>query len=335
MTFVMESKKNIIDTYNRRIDYLRISITDRCNLNCMYCVPHDRIPKLSHGDILTYEEILRLVRISIGLGIRKVRVTGGEPLVRKGVCQFLQELTAIDGIDDVSLTTNGVYLKDNIGAILSAGIRRLNVSIDSLQRAKFENITGRDEFPRVWDGIRSAYAAGIDPLKLNVVALRGINDDEILDFARLTFDSPFHIRFIEHMAIGNSSAAAENVILAPEIKERIETIGALERVDRKPHDGPAELYRIEGARGRIGFISALSQHFCHQCNRLRLTASGKLRPCLLSDYEEEIKEPLRRGYTDDMLAEIILKAVREKGREHQMAEDSPGRIETQMSTIGG
>jgi len=330
-----KNDRNIIDPYNRRIDYLRISITDRCNLNCMYCVPHDRISKLSHGDILTYEEILRLVRIGVELGIRKVRITGGEPLVRKGVCEFLKKLTAMEGIEDVSLTTNGVYLKDNIDRILAAGIRRLNISLDTLQRARFEKITGHDAFHRVWDGIQSAYAAGIAPIKLNTVALRGINDDEILDFAKLTFKYPFHVRFIEHMAIGNSSAAAENRILTPDMKERIETIGTLRHVARQPYDGPAEVFRIESARGYIGFISALSHHFCHQCNRLRLTASGKIRPCLLSDYEADIKEPLRSGYADDVLAGIILKAIGNKGREHHITENSADRVETQMSTIGG
>ncbi|MFC1856463.1 GTP 3',8-cyclase MoaA [Thermodesulfobacteriota bacterium] len=197
----MQSLK-LIDQYDRNLNYLRISITDRCNLACLYCVPADLIPKLAHRDILTYEEILRLVRIGIRLGISKVRVTGGEPLIRKGVYDFLAELSATPGLSDVSLTTNGVFLRDNIDKIRSAGIRRINVSLDTLKREKFKMITGLDKFPQVWEGIIQAHKAGFHPIKLNVVALGGINEDEFVDFGKLTLSHPFHGRYTEFMPIG-------------------------------------------------------------------------------------------------------------------------------------
>lgn len=325
----------IKDKYDRQIDYFRISITDRCNLNCMYCVPHDLIPKLPHGDILKYEEILRLVRIGVRLGITKVRITGGEPLVRKGVYRFLSELTAVDGLEDLSLTTNGVFLRDNVEKIMSAGIQRINISIDTLRRDRFLEITGQDHLKQVREGIELAHRMGIGPIKLNVVALRGINDDEILDFAKLSFSYPFHIRFIEHMAIGNTRVRIDDNILAPEIRERIGGLGKLNPVEKGKHDGPAELYQIEGAKGQIGFITALSNHFCHLCNRIRLTASGQLRPCLLSDYEEDLKGPMRSGCSDEELAAIFRGSAGRKGIEHQMTQDPATRVDSQMSTIGG
>ncbi len=194
----------LIDPYNRHLNYLRISITDRCNLKCIYCVPRDLIPRLSHDDILTYEEILRLVRIGIKLGISKIRVTGGEPLVRKGVYGFLSDLSGIDGLADLSLTTNGVSLKANLKKIKAAGIKRINISLDTLNRAKFERITGFNLFDQVWQGIEMALEMGFHPIKLNIVALNGINDDELTDMARLSFEYPLHIRFIEYMPIGES-----------------------------------------------------------------------------------------------------------------------------------
>jgi len=196
----------LIDQYSRNLNYLRISITDRCNLHCMYCVPREDIPRLRHEDILSYEEILRLVKIGVSLGISKVRITGGEPLVRKGVYHFLEKLTRIEGLSDASLTTNGVFLKDNILKIKSAGINRINISLDTLDPKKYLKITGHDKFDQVWSGIKLAREAGFAPIKLNVVALKGINEDELVEFARLSLFNPYHVRFIEHMPIGTSKA---------------------------------------------------------------------------------------------------------------------------------
>ena len=297
----------LIDPYNRHLNYLRISITDRCNLKCIYCVPRDLIPRLSHDDILTYEEILRLVRIGIKLGISKIRVTGGEPLVRKGVYGFLSDLSRLDGLADLSLTTNGVSLKANLKKIKAAGINRINISLDTLNRAKFERITGFNLFDQVWQGIEMALEMGFHPIKLNIVALNGTNDDELTDMARLSFDYPLHIRFIEYMPIGESQIGNGPLLLAPEIKKRISVLGSLIPVNNTIDDGPAQRYHFEGAAGEIGFIHALSHHFCDRCNRLRLTARGRLRPCLLSDHHEDVKEVMRSGGTDEELMEEMNK----------------------------
>ena len=325
----------LIDPYNRHLNYLRISITDRCNLKCIYCVPRDLIPRLSHDDILTYEEILRLVRIGIKLGISKIRVTGGEPLVRKGVYGFLADLSRLDGLADLSLTTNGVSLKANLKKIKAAGIKRINISLDTLNRAKFERITGFNLFDQVWQGIEMALEMGFHPIKLNIVALNGINDDELTDMARLSFDYPLHIRFIEYMPIGESQIGNGPLLLAPEIKKRISVLGSLIPVTNTIDDGPAQRYHFEGAAGEIGFIHALSHHFCDRCNRLRLTARGRLRPCLLSDHHEDVKEVIRSGGTDEELMEVFFKAVRHKPSDHNLALQNASRVCGQMSSIGG
>ncbi|MBU4462866.1 MAG: GTP 3',8-cyclase MoaA [Proteobacteria bacterium] len=326
----------LIDKYDRRLNYLRISITDRCNLRCTYCVSDDLHQRLPHKEILRYEEILRLVRIGARLGISKVRITGGEPLIRKGVYNFLGELTKIKGLADVSLTTNGILLRDNIKKIKSAGIKRINVSMDTLNRQKYKEITGHDMFDQVWEGIESAQREGFNPIKINVVALNGINDDELTDIAKLSFSYPFHIRFIEYMPIGIPHI--NNIgkqLLAPEIKKRINELGKLIPVKNSVNDGPARRYKFNGAKGEIGFIDAISRHFCNQCNRLRLTASGRLRACLLSDHQEDLKGPLRKGHLDSELADIFLQAVSHKPFDHNIACDQVGEVAGQMSAIGG
>ena len=331
----MAGAGELVDREKRHLNYLRISITDRCNLRCLYCVPEGRIPKLDHEDILSYEEILRLVKIGTRLGIRKVRITGGEPLVRKGVIDFLGRLTRIRELEDVSLTTNGVLLASNAQRIFDAGIRRINISLDSLNREKYAQITGYDQFERVWTGIERARKIGFNPIKINVVAMRGINDEEIIDFGRLSLDLPFHIRFIEYMPIGNSRTSSRDQILTPEIQEKISTIDELVPVNNGHNDGPARRYRIANAQGEVGFISALSHHFCNRCNRLRLTADGKLRACLLSDYHEPFKDVLRNGGSDEQLAEIFRTAVRQKAAKHQLCPHGETTVNGQMQGIGG
>jgi GTP 3',8-cyclase len=328
-------KQKLIDKYNRHLNYLRISITDRCNLQCMYCMPPGFIPRLHHDEILRYEEIIRIIKVGISLGISKVRITGGEPLVRKGVYDFLEQLAHMNGLCDIALTTNGVSLKNNIEKIKAAGIKRMNISLDTLNRNKYKEITGHDKFDQVWEGIALAHKTGFDPIKLNMVALSGINDDELADFARLSFSYPFHIRFIEYMPIGKSRMKYGPLLLVPEIKKRISTIGKLIPVKNGINDGPAERYKFEGAKGEIGFIGALSHHFCNRCNRLRLTASGQLRPCLLSDHHEDLKGPLRQGCFDEELAEIFLTAVRHKPSDHNLSISNPAKVSSQMSSIGG
>ena len=324
----------LVDQYKRRLDYLRISVTDRCNMKCIYCMTHGKTSKLPCREILRYEEIFRIARIFTHLGVSKIRITGGEPLVRKGICEFLAGLSSLEGLSDLSITTNGVFLKEKIKKIKSAGIRRLNISLDTLDKDKFKKITGIDAFNEVWESIMLALDMGFDPIKINVVALNGINDDELPDFARLSLSYPFQIRFIEYMPIGTSQMTSRQ-LLAPEIKNRISSIGRLYPVENISFDGPAKRFRFENAKGEIGFIRPISEHFCSSCNRLRLTASGNLKTCLLSENETDLKGPLRKGCSDSELAEIILKAVYTKPFEHPLVANNEGMVSGCMSAIGG
>ncbi len=330
------SQKYLIDQQNRRLNYLRISITDRCNLQCIYCMPCEGIAKLRHEDILTYEEILRLARIAVKLGVDKIRLTGGEPLLRKGIFEFLPRLTFLSGLKDVSLTTNGLYLKDNLEKVRSSGIKRINVSLDTLHQERFERITGYDGFQKVWDGIELARKLNFQPIKINVVVIKGMNDDEILDFAKLSKHYPYHIRFIEYMPFGVTNQDAP-LQFVPNylLREQFGRLGNLVPIQRAEYDGPVERFKFEGACGEIGFISPLTHHFCPSCNRLRLTASGYIRPCLLSDQEEDLKGPMRSGASDNDLAQIFLKAAFNKPYSHHLTSKGPISFSGQMSSIGG
>jgi len=259
----------------------------------------------------------------------------GEPLVRKGVYHFLSQLTKIKGLQDISLTSNGVLLKDNIRKIRSANIKRINISLDTLNKTKFKHITGYDFFDQIWEGIHLAREMGFYPIKINVVPLKGINDDELVDIAGLSIKYPFHIRFIEYMPMGSSQISNDRHLLAPEIREHIQQLGKLIPVDKSVNDGPAERFKFESAKGEIGFIRPISQHFCGTCNRLRLTASGQLRPCLMSDDQEDLKSLLRKGCSDDEIAKGFLNAVRHKPSEHKLIDDDHARISAQMCNIGG
>ncbi len=324
----------LIDPYRRKINYLRISITDRCNLRCIYCNPGHPSTKLHHREILRYEEILRIIRIGVSLGITKVRITGGEPLVRKGCCDFLQKIGCIQGIHDLALTTNGVLLGTYVDQIINAGIKRLNISLDTLNPQKYARITGADAFDQVWNGILTAFEKGIHPIKINVVALKGINEDELLEFAKLTFKYPFHIRFIEYMPIGIPLNVEGAAMLLPEIRSRIHTLGRLIAVENGLHDGPASRFRFLGAIGEIGFISPVSRHFCAACNRLRLTADGHMLSCLLSSVSQDIKTPLREGLLDDAVAQVFQKAVHAKPMQRPQ-KISPRSQPEKMVSIGG
>lgn len=320
----------------RIINYLRLSITDRCNLRCMYCMPDEGLDFVPHSEILSYEEMLHLVCVSVRHGIRKVRITGGEPLVRKGFISFLERLSAIEQLKEITITTNGVLLKEYAADIRHCGICRINVSLDSLKPERFFAITRRDLFDKVWEGIEEAERLHFHPLKINVVAMKGINDDEVLDFARLTLDKPLHVRFIEFMPVGkNNSWSSERFITTEELHTRIKTLGDLEPVERDAMDGPAERYRIKGAKGEVGFISAVSSHFCDRCNRLRLTAEGRLRGCLFSDREIDVKTPLREGKGDDHLAQLVKRAIDEKYHGLERVSSGPRKCIRQMSSIGG
>lgn len=325
----------LIDRFNRRINYLRVSITDRCNLRCVYCMPPDGERRLSHREILRYEELLRIVRIALKLGIKKIRLTGGEPFVRKGVQEFIPMLTTLTGLEDVSLTTNGVYLKENLEMLKAAGIKRINVSIDSLNRVKFKRITRFDYLTKVWEGIEKARDMGFYPIKLNVVIMKGINDNEVLDFGRLAIEHPYHIRFIECMPVGFESNSLAFIPNSEIEKTLVDKFGPLIPVSTGQNDGPAERYRFDGGKGEIGLISPISNSFCQHCNRLRLTANGMLLPCLLSNIEVDIKDPLRRGCLDEELIEVFLKAVDLKPQCHPLNLDNNQKVHRKMCSIGG
>ncbi len=326
----------LVDPYKRKINYLRISVTDRCNLRCRYCMPEEGIPLISHNEILTYEEILRIVNVFAKEGISKVRITGGEPLVRKGIVEFISHLSKIEEIKDLSLTTNGILLRDFAYELKSAGLKRVNISLDSLKRERFLEITGRDGFERVWEGILEALKVGLSPIKINMVAIKGVNDDEIESFARLTIDLPLVVRYIEYMPSGNGDSwSEENIITVDQIKKRIENIVKLNPIPQSEWDGPAKRYRIEGALGEIGLIGAVSEHFCSDCNRLRLTPDGKIRTCLFSDNEIDLKEYIRNGATDEDLRQRLLIALKMKPERHHINTNQFKKCQRNMSAIGG
>jgi len=327
----------LIDQHNRRIDYLRISVTDRCNLSCVYCNPRSSKPSLLHDDILSYEEILRLVGIAVPLGISRVRITGGEPLYRRGIVEFLASLSRIPELRDISLTTNGVLLAGMAEQLRDAGAVRLNISLDSLDPRRFHQITGSDSWDAVWQGIARAEELGFFPLKINMVPVRGLNDSEIASFARLTLERRLHVRFIEFMPIGADDRWKRDACVpSDEAREIIEReFGALTPLSPGESGGPSANYQIPGAQGIIGFISPITRHFCDSCRRLRLTADGKIRPCLLSDTEIDIRSPLRSGCDDRELERLLRLSLAVKPDRHHIADGGPVRYQRTMSKIGG
>jgi len=330
----------MIDQYNRNINYLRVSVTDRCNLRCKYCMPKDGLSQIGHNDILRYEEMLRVIRAGVGLGISKVRITGGEPLVRRGVVDFIARLKSIPGLADISLTTNGVLLEQFAEDLFNAGISRINVSLDSLNKEKYAAITRGGDLDAVLAGIREADRVGFAPIKINTVAIRGFNDDEILTFAAHAIDKPHQIRFIELMPLGHVGGDNHSNYLSNDVvMDIIRQAYPLTEVNGQTNkiDGPARLYRIAGGQGSIGFISPVSRHFCHACNRLRLTADGHLRACLLLDEEVDLKGPLRDGCSDRELEDLIKQAIARKPRGHTMIKEERHlrKCMKEMATIGG
>ena len=324
------------DRCNREITYLRVSITDRCNLRCLYCMSPRGVRLLDHADILSYEEILRVVEVSARLGITKVRLTGGEPLLRRNVCELVRAITNVPGVQDVSLTTNGVLLQDMARPLRDAGLRRINVSLDTLSPLNFRRITRRDLYSDVWRGIREAETVGFDPIRINVVTIRGINDDELGRFAQLSREKPYSFRFIEYMPTGNlDDWDVWKFMPADEIRTRLEEYGPLLAIPRNGSDGPSCRFRFPDGVGEIGLISPISHHFCDSCNRLRLTADGKLRSCLFSDFEVDVKGPLRDRCSDTELARLIRESIAKKPKKHGITtETKQGRLPA-MSRIGG
>jgi len=322
------------DSFQRPINYLRISVTDRCNLRCIYCVPAGGFYPLSHQDILTYEEINTIAQAAVELGINKVRLTGGEPLVRAGLPKLVQMLARIDGIDDIALTTNGTLLADYAAELKAAGLQRVNVSLDTLRPDRFELITRCNLVNDVLAGIEVAKSVGLNPVKINVVVMAGINDDEIVDFARKTIDDGWHVRFIELMPFNGEQTTAPHFVPVSEMRKCLEQLGELEPYLPSVGNGPAKYFRFPHARGTIGFITPVSEHFCFHCNRLRLTSDGKLRPCLLAKDEIDLKYPLRRGISSAELKQLIEEAVALKPLRHHLAEGYIPK-DRPMTQVGG
>ena len=299
-------------------------------------MPEEGISIIPHDEVLTYEEILRVVRVFGREGISKVRLTGGEPLVRKGIVSFVSRLSQIEEIRDLSLTTNGVLLKEFAQDLKNAGLKRINISLDSLKKDRFFQIARKDEFERVWLGIEEALRVGLSPIKINMVAIQGLNDDEIESFAQLTLHLPLIIRYIEYMPSGNGEEwRKSDIVTTPQIKSRLENVGKLVPIPSDRWDGPAKRFRIEGSLGEIGLIGAVSSHFCDDCNRLRLTPDGKIRTCLFSDEEIDVKELLRNRGSDQDLKEQLFVALKKKPERHSINTHQFKKCQRNMSAIGG
>jgi cyclic pyranopterin phosphate synthase len=334
------------DTYGRKIDYLRISLTDRCNLRCLYCMPAEGIPQVPHEAILTYDEIIELVRVAASIGIHHIRLTGGEPLVRKGIVPLVKAIHAIDGIKSISMTTNGILLPKYAHDLKLAGLDRVNISLDTLDPARYHEITRCGSFDAAVAGIKAALEEKLDPVKINAVAIRSL-DQDFFAFARYTIDMPLHVRFIEYMPVGNSRGVdgcgwgADDVISCEEIIAIINQkacdagMQPLQPIDKDVPEGrgPARYYSFPGAKGTVGFISPLSNHFCSTCNRIRLTSEGMIRPCLFSDQEFDIRAALRHGDEGDVRS-ILLNALAAKPGEHHEG-DHARATTVNMNTIGG
>ena len=325
----------ILDSFGRVINYLRISVTDRCNLRCIYCMPPEGVPQMSHSEVLSYEEIRAVVRAAAELGISKIRLTGGEPLVRADFPELIKMLSQIRGVTELSLTTNGTLLKDYALELKQAGLSRINVSLDTLKPDTFRYITRLGRLKDVLEGISAAKKAGFDPVKINTVVMRGINDDEVLDFVTMTCEEGWHVRFIELMPFKDIA----EFVPSSELRQRIASLGRLEPGPDSigtTGNGPALYYRLPGARGTIAFISPLTEvSFCSRCNRMRLTPDGKLRPCLLAEDEIDLKMPLRNNASIEELKRLILEAVASKPEHHCLEGGHIRLMKRKMSQIGG
>lgn len=321
----------LMDNYGRRINYLRISVTDRCNFRCRYCTSPEDVPFLRSDEILSYEEIMQAIRTALQLGITKFRITGGEPLARPGIIGFLQAVSETADVEWLSLTTNGFFIKPFLNELVALELDGINISCNSLKDETFSRLTGVNGLGRVKEGIETLWQSGQKNIKINTVLMRGFNDDEILDFACLTIDRPIVIRFIEYMPCGNwQKSGFDQTVPSEDIFRQISAIGKLMSVSPRLGNGPARYYQLPGAKGLIGFITPVSQPFCDNCNRLRLTAAGQLKPCLLSTDVIDLKDILRSSKpTEEELKNAFIKAASFKPRVHQQEQLNL------MSRIGG
>lgn len=317
------------DNLGREINYLRISVTDKCNLRCTYCMPPEGVADLGHNTILTFEEIERIVRVAASLGINKYRLTGGEPLVRKGIVDLVGKISKIPGVEEIGMTTNGILLKEYASKLKEAGLSRVNISLDTLRYGRYEKITRGGDLDLAVEGLDEASKVGLKPIKINVVMMKGFNDDEILDFIQLTINHDYEIRFIELMPIGTAWSDCEyQYISAEEVKKKLPMLEPIEG-----DSGVAQLYRYKGAIGKIGFISPISSCFCDDCNKFRMTSDGKLKPCLHSNREIDLREALDSN-DDEILANVIKNAILTKEERHRIGE-GVAPVMREMNKIGG
>ena len=326
----------LVDGHGRHISDLRVSVTDRCNFRCQYCMPADGLPWLDREEVLRFEEIERVVALLARMGVTDVRLTGGEPLVRREFPRLVSMLARVEGVEDLSLTTNGYLLERDAAALVDAGITRVNVSIDSLQRDRFFQLTRRDSLPRVLRGLEAIGAfPQVAPIKVNAVALRGFTEEEALPFAEFARSTSYQVRFIEFMPLdGDHAWSSDQVLTGEEIRAIVHRVHPLEEVPREPHS-TARVFRFTDGRGELGFINPVSEPFCADCNRIRLTADGKLRTCLFSIHETDLREPLRAGASDEELERVVRDAVWRKELKHRVGEPGFRQPPRTMSAIGG
>ena len=317
------------DRYRRNISYMRISITDLCNMRCQYCMPEDGVEKKPHQELLSFEEIISIVKASVPLGIEKVRITGGEPLVRNGIVKLVKQIDGVEGINEIAMTTNGSLLKKMAKPLKEAGLSRFNISIDSLNPARYKEITRGGDLLSVLEGIETVLDLGMTPLKLNTVVIGGLNDHEVSDFARLTIDKPIDVRFIELMPVGQASEWAKERFISNDVLLKRLGLMVTEVAEK---GSPAKYFRLPGAQGRVGFINPISHHFCHECNRLRLTSDGKLKPCLHSNEEIDLKPVLHQSI--EQITQRIALAIDRKPEKHQLEQESICTTRN-MCQIGG
>ena len=317
------------DNYGRNINYLRISVTDRCNLRCVYCMPEEGVKSLSHDEILRFEDTIKIVKAAATLGINKIRYTGGEPLVMKDIDKLIYQTSKVQGIEDISITTNGILLSDMAEDLKKAGLKRVNISLDTLDKDKFKSITRIGDLDKVMEGIYKCLSLDLQPVKINTVLMRGINDSEFVDFLNLTREIPVDIRFIELMPIGEGVKMYEKNKLS--FMEILEQYPELIKIETEK-SSTAELYKLQGAKGRIGFISPVSCKFCDHCNKIRLTSTGTIKPCLHSKEEINLRKYLNN---EEMLISALKAAILNKPLEHHLKEESASRSVKVMSQIGG